>query len=70
MRSRRSLLVLILISALFTGAFGAYYMVWGVIAFRRGNAPFALFYGVYGLGGLVLGLALWRVSRQIRPPPV
>lgn len=69
-RSRRSLLVLILIAALFTGAFGAYYVAWGVIAFRRGNAPFALFYGVYGLGGLVLGLALWRVSRQIKQPPV
>ena len=53
-------------AAVLTALFGLYYVGWGVVALRRGNASFALFYGVYGLGGLVLGVALWRVCRQWR----
>jgi hypothetical protein len=66
--TRSSLRYLLPVAALFTGGFGLYYAWWGVIAFRRGNAPFALFYAVYGLGGVVLALALWRAARQLRRP--
>ena len=69
MAYRPSLRSLLPFTALLTAVFGAYYVSWGVIAFRRGSHTFALFYGVYGLGGLVLGLALWRVWRQWRRPP-
>ena len=69
MRPRVSPRLLLPAASVLTVLFGAYYVSWGVIAFRRGNLPFALFYGLYGLGGLVLGLALWRVWRQWRRPP-
>ena len=69
MRPRVSPRLLLPAAAVVTVLFGAYYASWGVIALRRGNLPFALFYGLYGLGGVVLGLALWRVWRQWRRPP-
>jgi hypothetical protein len=56
-------------AAVLTSLFGAYYLVWGAIALQRGNVGFGVFYGVYGIGGLVLGLALGRVWRQWRRPP-
>lgn len=68
MLSRASLRYLLPLAVLFTTVFGAYYIGWGLVALRRGNVPFALFYGLYGFGGVVLGLALWRVWRQSRRP--
>ena len=56
------------VGAVFTAAFGLYYLFWGVVALRRGSVAFGLFYGVYGLGGLVLSFALARLWRQLRRP--
>ena len=69
MSSRLALRLLIPIAALVTGAFGLYYVSWGVIALRRGSPAFALLYGGFGFGGVVLGVALWRTARQLRRPP-
>jgi hypothetical protein len=69
MSSRLAVRLVLPIAALVTGAFGLYYVWWGVIAVRRGSPTFALLYGLFGLGGVVLGLALWRTSRQLRRPP-
>ena len=54
------------IGILFTSLFGALYMVWAIIALRRGNVPFALFYALFGTGGIVLAVALWNVWREMR----
>lgn len=66
MAPRFALRTLLPFGAVLTAILGLYYVGWGVVALRRGNVPFALFYGVYGFGGLVLGVALWRVWRQWR----
>jgi hypothetical protein len=63
---RSSFLYLLPVGVVLTALFGAYYAYWGVIALRAGNVPFALFYGLFGLGGVVLSLALWRVWQQLR----
>jgi len=53
----------------FTGGFGVYYLYVSTLAYRRGNASFAVFYGLYGLGGVVLAVSLWRAWQQIRRIP-
>lgn len=69
MSSRLAVRLFLPVAALVTGAFGLYYAWWGVIALRRGSPTFALLYGGFGFGGVVLGLALWRTGRQLRRPP-
>ena len=69
MPSRNTLLYLLPVAVVVTALFGANYVYWGLTAFRRGNVGFGIFYGLFGLGGVVLGLALWRVWQQLRRPP-
>ncbi len=63
---RTPLLYLLPIGLALTALFGAFYVYWGVIALGRGNLPFALFYGLFGLGGVALSVAIWRVWKQLR----
>lgn len=47
------------------GAFSLFH-AWGVVrALQAGNLPFALFYGVFAVGGVALGVALWRARMQV-----
>jgi hypothetical protein len=67
-RPRLSLRRFLPIATLFTGGFGVYYLYVSMLALGRGNRPFALFYAVYGLGGILLAVSLWRARRQLPPP--
>ena len=65
-RPRLTLRRFLPIAVLFTGGFGLYYLYVASLALGRGNRPFALFYALYGLGGVALAVSLWRVWRQHR----
>jgi hypothetical protein len=66
MRPRISLRLVLPFAVAFTAIFGANYVIWGIVALRRGNVPFAIFYALYGFGGIVLAISLARVWRQLR----
>ena len=46
-------------------AFALYHAYAVVFAIRRGNVPFAIFYGLFSLAGLALARALWGARKQI-----
>ena len=69
MPSRSVLRYLVPLAAVLTGAFGLYYLFLGGMVARRGNLPFALFYILFGVGGLSLATALWRARHQLGRPP-
>lgn len=68
MPARLSVRALIPVAMVITAGFGVYYLYWGIVALQRGNMSFALFYGLYGLGGIVLSLSLRRLWRQLKRP--
>ena len=43
----------------------AYYAYAAVFAFQRGSTPFAAFYALFSVAGLVLARAVWSVRKQI-----
>jgi hypothetical protein len=67
--TRSTLLYLLPLGVVLTTLFGANYLYWALLAFQRGNVGFGVFYGVFGLGGEVLAMTIWRVLRQLRRPP-
>ncbi|MGZ8376504.1 MAG: hypothetical protein ACXWZS_06600 [Gemmatirosa sp.] len=65
----RIFLTLVPVLALVTGAF-ALYQLWAAgIAMRMQNWPFAAFYVLFGLAGLAVSTALWRLRRGVPRPP-
>ncbi|MDF1502529.1 hypothetical protein [Roseisolibacter sp. H3M3-2] len=66
--SPRLLSILAPILCLLTGAFALYQLWVAGIALRVQNWAFAAFYLVFGLAGLAVTTALWRLRRGLRPP--
>lgn len=62
----RRLIVLIPFAAAFAMIFGGYYAIAGLRTILSGNPTFGAFFLVYGLGGLLIGVALWRAYRDYR----
>lgn len=48
--------------------FGALQMYAAYEAARLGSVPFALIYGLMGVGGVALAVALWSVRRRMKGP--
>jgi hypothetical protein len=62
----RLLLVAVPFLAALTVGIALFYLYGAVLAARQGNTPFALLYGVLSIGGIALGVALWRTWRKAR----
>jgi hypothetical protein len=69
MRFARIIAAIAPLLAALTLAFGGLHLYYGIVAARAGNWPFALFYAVFGIAGIALAVALWRVRRQISQLP-
>lgn len=67
--SPRLLPILAPILCLLTGAFALYQLWVAGIALRIQNWGFAVFYLVFGLAGLAVTTALWRMRLGIQRPP-
>ncbi len=63
--SPRTLRLLFPILALLVALFGLYHLFAGGLAIQQHNWPFAVFYLVFGFGGLALAQALWRATRRL-----
>ena len=48
--------------------FGGLQLYTAVAALRVGNFPFAAIYALMGIGGVALGIALWRARKKFGPP--
>jgi len=48
--------------------FGVLQLYYALALLRAGNYPFAAIYSLMGIGGIALGIALWRTRRKFRPP--
>lgn len=51
------------IAALAIG-FAALHLWTSFLAFQRGNWQFGVFYLVFGIGGVAMAMALWRVRKR------
>ena len=67
--SPRLLFALVPVLALVTGGFALYQLWVAGVALRMQNWPFAAFYTVFGLAGLAVCSALWRMRRGVQRPP-
>jgi hypothetical protein len=48
--------------------FAGIQLYYALALLRAGNFPFAGIYSLMGIGGIALGIALWRARRKFRPP--
>jgi hypothetical protein len=62
----RLLLVAVPFLAAVAMGMALFYLYGASVALRQGNTGFALFYAAFGLGGIALGMALWRTWRRAR----
>jgi len=53
---------------LFAFGFGAYQLYMAALLFRAKAFVFGAIYCLMGVGGVALGIALWRLRKKFRPP--
>jgi hypothetical protein len=66
--SGRLALVFTPLLAVIAMGFGALHLYRAFLWFRSGNTGVALIYGLAGVGGFALGIALWSVRRRVNRP--
>ena len=64
----RYALVLTPILVIVAFGFGGLQLYYALALLRAGNFPFAGIYCLMGIGGIALGIALWRTRRKFGPP--
>jgi hypothetical protein len=52
----------------FAFGFGLYQLYLALRFLRAGSYPFAAIWALMGVGGIALGIALWRTRKKFRPP--
>lgn len=62
----RRLLILLPFAAGIAVLIGGNFAWAGIAAFAKGNRLFGGIFLMYGMGGIILGVSLWRAYRQFR----
>ena len=67
-RRTRFALALTPILVILAFGFGGLQLYYALALLRARNFPFAAIYCLMGIGGIALGIALWRTRSKFRPP--